>query len=298
MYWPNERRAKMVCGVFIALMAIFSFAQPRISMANTAFCQTINSLPMVINRSGVYCLKRDLLYRASAGAALEVRRNNVVIDLNGFRIFGTAALGNETVGIKVSNKQKVRITNGTIERFRVGIELDRGIANSVDNVHLDQNRQFGIWQGGAGKSLTIVDNTISRTGGSTSPVLPGSFSSDIASAVLIGDGDPPVFGVRFERNTVFDVRNVGASSVISGVISLGNNGLYRENSISGRGLSVALGVSGSNNAASENSLVNETLSGIGLSMTATNVYVKNTAVNFEFGYFGFGANRGGNVAAP
>lgn len=298
MYLTRQSRAKLIYGVFLTLMSIFGFAQSGVSAAGTAFCQPITSVPMVINRSGVYCLKRDLIYRDSVGVALEVRRNNVVIDLNGFKISGTPALGNETVGIKVSNKQKVRITNGTVERFRVGIELDRGIANSVDHVHLDQNRQFGIWQSGSGKSLSLVENTVSRTGGSSAPFAPGSLPPGFACAIVIGDGDPRAYGVQVERNTVFDVRTVNAGTLIIGMLGFADNALFKENSISGRELTVGLGLAGVSSNAIENSIVNETNTGNGLSVNAGNVYSRNTVINFSNNLFGAGLNGGGNVSIP
>lgn len=295
----NFPRHQFACGVFFLLLSIAAFTQPRTSFANTTDCQRVASVPTVINSSGVYCLARDLAYRSTTGVAIEIRSNNVVLDLNGFRLFGAPALGNETVGVKVSNKQKVKITNGTIERFRVGVELDRGIANAVDNLTVDQNRQYGILQAGGGKSLEITDNKVSRTGGSTNPITTG-VGGGIAVAILVGNSSTSlVFGARIEGNTIFDVRPVVSSTVSVGIGLVSNNALIRENFVSGRALGTGIGfANGSRNNVHKNTVVNETTDGTGISLgLATNTFSENTAINFSSAFTG-GTNGGANVSAP
>lgn len=299
MHLLNCSWLKLVFSIFFPLMGVLSFSQSQISHANTTDCQVIASVPTVINRSGVYCFNRDLAFRETSGAAIEIRRNNVVVDLNGFRLFGTPALGNETVGIKVANKQKVRITNGTIERFRFGIELDRGIANSVDSVSLDQNRQFGILQRLNGKSLQISNNKISRTGGSTSPEPIGSGGEIFAIAALIGtDRDTPAFGVSVEGNTVFDVRPAGDSDVHYGLAMLSENALLKDNFISGRDFTAAIILNGEKNNVQKNTVINEMTTGSGIRLQGSlNVYTDNVALNFS-NAFTSGVDGGGNVKVP
>lgn len=289
-------------GALLILVTILAAGHSGLSHANSTFCTAITSLPTVINKSGVYCLKRDLAFRATTGAAIDIRRNNVVLDLNGFRIFGTAALSNETVGVQVSNKQKVRITGGTIERFRVGILLDRGIANSIDNVHLDQIRQFGVLQSGSGKSLKVLDNTVSRTGGGTSSFITGNAAGNNAysAAMVIGDTSiNSVFGSQVEGNAVFDIRSVNNGLFVIGILMLADNGVIKNNVVSGRELSFGIVTGGANSGVHENNVASETNVGTGIRFanSTNSVYTNNTVLNFSTA-FSNGINGGGNVSAP
>lgn len=298
--FTSARQSSMVYfGALLFCMALVCFTYSGHTFANSTQCQVVSSVPTVINKSGVYCLSRDLAYRASSGVAIEIKKHNVVLDLRGFRVFGTAALGNETVGVKVANRHKVRITNGTIERFRVGIELDRGVANSIDNMLLDQNRQFGIYQSANGKSLKIVDNSITRTGGTTS-ALTFPVIGKTNAAILVGDRiNLNIFGVRLQGNTLFDIRESDPAFIGPyGILAFSENGSYKDNVVSGRDLGGGMSIAGANNVVYENSVANENGDGIGIFAGApSNIYANNSAMNFRIDFDG-GTDGGGNVSTP
>jgi hypothetical protein len=69
------------------LLALFSnFVQ-----AETVNCTAITALPYTISTQGVYCLTGNLSTGMTSGSAITIATNNVVLDLNGFKIGGLAA---------------------------------------------------------------------------------------------------------------------------------------------------------------------------------------------------------------
>src|SRR5438093_8537146 len=85
--------------------------------------------------------------------------NNVVLDLNSFKLGGlSAGPGTQATGIFASNRQNLTIKNGTIRGFLRGILLiDSGASQGhiVEDIRADQNTVIGIQVEGAG---TIVRN--------------------------------------------------------------------------------------------------------------------------------------------
>src|SRR5262245_30193474 len=78
--------------------------------AETVNCTNITPVPATITLPGVYCLKQSLTTSIATGVAIEVQANNVVIDMNGFRLGGGAAgLGTETYGIHALNRLNVTV---------------------------------------------------------------------------------------------------------------------------------------------------------------------------------------------
>src|ERR1700733_7004091 len=60
----------------------------------------IKSVPYVITKSGNYLLTRNLTFSRSEGAAIEIKADNVSVDLNGFSIeTGPSTKGGHAFGI-------------------------------------------------------------------------------------------------------------------------------------------------------------------------------------------------------
>src|SRR5262245_46944859 len=110
--------ASLLVVLAIALGAVPAFAE-------TVNCTPITSLPAVITVQGVYCLTGDLSTAIAAGAAIDIQTNNVVLDLNAFKLGGLAAgPSTQAAGIRAVNRQNITIKNGTIRGFVQGILLD------------------------------------------------------------------------------------------------------------------------------------------------------------------------------
>jgi hypothetical protein len=73
--------------------------------AETVNCTAITSLPFVITVPGVYCFTGHLETAMTSGTAIDIQTNNVVLDLNGFKLGGLAAgLGTTARGIFANNR--------------------------------------------------------------------------------------------------------------------------------------------------------------------------------------------------
>ncbi len=59
--------------------------------AEVTDCQEILSVPVVITTQGVHCFKSDKASSATSGNMIDIQTNNVTIDLNGFKLGGSAA---------------------------------------------------------------------------------------------------------------------------------------------------------------------------------------------------------------
>ena len=101
---------------FVLLALVLAAFQAR---AETVNCTPITTLPAVITVQGVYCFKGNLATAMASGNAIDIQTNNVVLDLNGFKLGGlSAGLGTNTFGIYALDRQNITIRNGTIRGFR------------------------------------------------------------------------------------------------------------------------------------------------------------------------------------
>jgi hypothetical protein len=150
------------------VFAALAFTAP--AQAETVNCTPITALPAIITVPGIYCFTGDLTTAMTTGKAIDIQTNDVVIDLNGFKLGGLAAgNGTSAFGIYANNRQYITIKNGTVRGFFVGIFLEGGVVASqghtVDDVRLDQNTNVGMSVSGPGS--IIRNNHVLATGGTT-----------------------------------------------------------------------------------------------------------------------------------
>ena len=151
----------------LVLLALVLGAAP--AQAETVNCTPVTSLPAVITVQGIYCFTGDLSTGITSGNAIEIQTNNVVLDLNGFKLGGLAAgLGTSAKGIRATNRQNIIIKNGTIRGFREGILLETSGASQghiVEDIRADQNTYIAIEVDGSGN--IVRNNQVVATGGTT-----------------------------------------------------------------------------------------------------------------------------------
>jgi hypothetical protein len=153
---------------FFVLFALFS----NVVLAETTECTVITSLPYTIDTQGIYCLKENLVTSITSGSAITINSNNVVIDLNGYRLGGLpAGPSTNAIGILANEQQNITIRNGTVRGFFVGIWLsDRSPYTTsqgylIEDIHAEMNAYIGIDVHGRGN--IIRNNQVVNTGGST-----------------------------------------------------------------------------------------------------------------------------------
>jgi hypothetical protein len=188
--------------------------------AETTNCTPITSLPYVINTQGIYCLKGHLSTSMTSGNAITINTNNVVLDLNGYKIGGQAA-GAATVayGIYAYQRQNITIRNGTVRGFLQGIGLtDSGTYTTsqghiIEDTRADMNTWVGI--GVEGRGNIIRNNQVVDTGGSSNTV-------NAVGIVVKGPGN------RIINNDVYETKE-GTGGNAMGIWSYLSHGLVVDN---------------------------------------------------------------------
>ncbi|MGH9151569.1 MAG: right-handed parallel beta-helix repeat-containing protein [Acidimicrobiales bacterium] len=169
-----------------------------------------------------------------AGDGLVVGADNITIDLNGHRLFGTSGLlgANDVgVGVRIVGRSGVVVKNGIISDFDAGVVLDGASDNEVSGLTLRDNIQselgggdFGdgvAILGGASDNNSVLNNTIDNN---------GPFSG---ISVFLGSSTNKITGTVISGNTVSDnnvssqtggirIENWSWDSTISGNTITGN----------------------------------------------------------------------------
>ena len=195
--------AKFAASLLVLVALIFSVTPAQ---AETVNCTAITSLPAVITVQGVYCLTGHLNTAITAGLAIEIQTNNVIIDLNGFKLGGLAAgINTNSIGIYAQTRQNITVKNGTIRGFSSGIFFDGSQGHVVENIRADQNTRAGIRVFGNGH--IIRNNQVVATGGTT------LVSNADAYGIFASTGA----GTRVLNNDVIDTFGTGAG-IARGII--------------------------------------------------------------------------------
>jgi hypothetical protein len=74
-------------------------------------------VPYVISAPGNYYLAKDLEFTAPAGTAITIEASQVILDLNGRTLKGTAKGFDTTIGVVIDNREDVIVQNGDIDAF-------------------------------------------------------------------------------------------------------------------------------------------------------------------------------------
>lgn len=76
---------------------------------------------LIISSPGHYCVQNDII--SADGRGIEIRADNVTLDLGGHALSTNSSDIDKTVGIYSSSGQDITVTNGTIMGFQIGISL-------------------------------------------------------------------------------------------------------------------------------------------------------------------------------
>ncbi len=157
---------------------------------------------------------------------LVVGADGITLDLNGHRIFGTAAV-NDRAGVYLRNRQGVTVRNGRVTNFDIGVAVEGGSRNLVTGVNAENNIGGAGGIGGDGIALlSTSDNTVA--GNRT--VNNGPFAGiGVYSRV---DGDHPRTTSGPSRNNVVDSNYVVGNIISRNRVSpagTDNDGIRVEN---------------------------------------------------------------------
>jgi len=203
-------------------LSILLLAAP-IAWAETINCTAITSLPTVITTQGIYCFTGNLATSMGTGRAIEIQTNNVVIDLNGWKLGNQAAgTSTQTYGIYAWQRKNITIRNGTIRGFYYGIWLDGSSpfttsqGHLIEDIRADMNTYIGIRV--AGRGSIVYRSQVVDTGGSTVTGFARGISLDGA-------------GVRAINNDISGTAATGADNAYGLYLLLANDAVAEGNRI-------------------------------------------------------------------
>lgn len=226
---------KQSIGLIIAgcITFISSFSQ-----AETTNCTVISSVPFTISVSGIYCLNTNLNTNISTGAAITISADDVVLDLNGRLLNGTAGLATFADGIFATAafgpRKNITIKNGTVRGFLRAIQIfdsapfTNSYGHLIEDIQIDRNTFGGIVVNG--KDCVIRNNNVISTGGST-------FFGANAQAIGIAIGGS---GHRVTGNNVAHVTKSG-TAIASGIATNATDFLIVNNQISNADIGLNMG---------------------------------------------------------
>lgn len=251
---PSRPRSAMLLALFVVS------ALPLSALAETVNCTAITSAPAIITQPGIYCLTGSLATNLASGNAIDIQANNVVLDLNGFRIANLAAgPGTTASGISAFNRQNITIKNGIVRGFVVGINInDSGASQGhvIEDIRADQNTYIGIRVNGAG--VLIRHNLVVATGGTTGGLLNGNgiyvtgtgprvIDNDVINTVKQPGGI--AWGIQVADSPGALVVNNRISTADRGIEYVGgsSSGKYRDNMTTGVSIPYTGGTDAGNN---------------------------------------------------
>jgi hypothetical protein len=160
-----------------SLPSILILIVASVAGAETVNCTAVTTIPYTITAPGVYCLTGDMVVPAgfsNIGVVISIAASNVVLDLNGHRIDGTAlgaGTGVKGIATSVNGLKNIIIRNGTLRGLWEGINLiddppyTTARGHLIENIIADGSTFAGIVLSGRGS--VVQNNQIVSTGGST-----------------------------------------------------------------------------------------------------------------------------------
>lgn len=184
----------------IAVVAAVVATRPQQHVADTwnaeHGCHVVDGYKTIIDRPGVYCLLSDIEIGL---ASIDIVSSDVVLDLHGHRVVRDASHPDTQPAIKIGDVADVRIRNGTIDDFHIGINSSGAEKLTVESIRFS-NIGFIAAIIADGKEIALLNNVVDRVGYEDPSTVP-----DDTGAYAVG------FNIRAEDalikgNTFKDVR--------------------------------------------------------------------------------------------
>jgi hypothetical protein len=156
----------------IGFALVAGLSVPSAFADETTYCNAyITTLPYTITTQGHYCFNTNLSTAITTGAAITINADHVVLDLNNFKLGGGAAgPATEAQGIYVHNHSNITIRGGNIRGFAWGVLVEGIRSTSSSNIVIENNvfaDNTMVAVAFMGQAITVRNNVISHTGGST-----------------------------------------------------------------------------------------------------------------------------------
>ena len=260
-------------------------AHSAMAPAEVVNCTDIPAVPFTVTTPGIYCLKASLDFPAPSGIAINIASNDVVLDMNGHVLDGSAAGPTTTTyGILALDRTNVTVRNGTVRGFFIGVQLGgRSPQNNIaEDLRVDRSTTYGLvvrGQGsiarrnlvtrtggvagglaiglyGLGDGVHVVDNevvgTVEGAGGQAMGIRIDSGVGAVVERNVVSNasfGPTDSYGIRLSQSspqvTIATNRIVNFRNGI--FFTFGGSGLYRDNTVGGALVPFTGGTPGSAN---------------------------------------------------
>jgi hypothetical protein len=202
------------------------------AQAQTQCTTKIAAVPFTIVASGNYCFDKHLATAATAAAtanAITINADYVTLDLNGFKLDGSAAAPGTRKGIYAANRKGIVIRNGVIRGFARGVSLEgTGSSHVIEELRVEQSAATGIWLEGSGvvvrgckvtaTSPLTPDTSVEgiRVAGSEARVL----NNDVLDTLATGSGVARSIVLQGASSSIVESNRVGNASLTPGTTGI------------------------------------------------------------------------------
>jgi hypothetical protein len=239
-------------------------------LAAQGFFDRIILRPTVITQPGAYVLGRSFDV-SGAAPAIEIRAENVDLDLSGHTLSGNGSL--QGVGILVDGAHNVRIRNGALDRFGIGIRVA-----GAHGVRLEDLEISGQDLGGAPPNVEIGVMIVNSRG----VVLRDSVIARTFLGVFVRGGGSG--GNRIEGNTLAGGANGGLGICYNPAPNQGDAGpqgdLVAENLVSRFGTGIATSAGSVGNIFRDNAIA-YFMTAVSEATAGTNLFEGNTQIEID-----------------
>jgi hypothetical protein len=268
--------------VLLSLLVLAIAHEP--AGAETTNCIPITTLPYTITTQGVYCFTGHLATTLATGNIITITTNNVILDLNGYKLGGQGAgLGTQATGIYANQKSNITIKNGTVRGFLNAIVLNdnppftTSQGHLIEDIRADMNTYLGISVSGRG--VVVRNNHVVDTGGSTAGYVN-------AYGVMVQGPGAKVMG-----NNIFETAESGSGASSIGVRVYSGPGSVVEdnrigNEVMGSGTSTGVEVNGSSDVVVVNNRITKMTVGVNYAGGSTGSYRDNILRGVTTPYIG------------
>jgi parallel beta-helix repeat protein len=236
--------------------------------------QTITQSTLLTNDVGP-CPNNGIIIGAS----------NIVLDLGGRRVFGTAAAG-DGAGVLVQDRRGVTVRNGTVSDFDGGVVILAGGGNTVIGINALNN--IGAASTNQGPSTTLYGDGILIQGSSDNRVLRNTADNNgpfSGIGIITGDSDHPAIPPALANGNVLEGNRVTNNVACRRGGLCDNDGIRIEPRVGGTCLTGTVICPGPGNRIVGNQVIANGLDGISLFGFTTNNVVSGNTVDLN-GYQG------------
>lgn len=176
-----------------------------------------------------------------SGNGLILGTDNITLDLNGHRVFGTP--GSAAVGIFLNGRSGVAVKNGIVSGFEAGVAIQGGAGNSVTSMVVRDNvSRFALTNFASGIAVMnssdnrIASSRIERNGPVAGIEIIGASSRTTVDHNLIANNDLMQLGLGSDNG--IGLRAVGSSSPAftliqyNQIVANGLNGIFAGTNVS------------------------------------------------------------------